>query len=557
MDPFIDSDSDTGLDQLLAQVVLQSSSSSDSSSDLFSSTGTDSDFNPESIKWSEQPNSTRQRRRRWNILKKPHGLATPEAYVTSRKAAFDLYFTPEIKSEIVKWTNIKMAAKYPDESPIDIIELDAFVGLLLHAGRMGFGSRHFNDIWTTDRMDRMEIYGATMGRRRFCTILSALRFDDLATRNIRKQTDRLAAFRTVSDLFAEACRKHFNPGAQLTVDERMVPFKGNATFRVFTANKPDKYGIKLWLLVDAEFHYILNFDTYLGKIGDVAEKEQGKRVVLQLTDYLDDGYNITTDNFFTSAKLAMKLLQKNKTLLGTLRSQRKEVPPEMKANPARPLHSSIFRFWEHLTMASYVPKKNKAVIMLSTEHYTAEVSNDPDDKEKPKMILEYNRSKCGVDIVDKKVKEYTVRRATRRWTMALFFNLIDLANINSHVIWNQNQIREAKEERKDFMKQLTLELVGEHAKRRSLNSKLQTDLLQSVKALAIISSQSSLSGSSSQVTASTSSSTIDEPSPVAASGRCGKCGSSKRSRTAMKCCKCNAFVCSTHRYNICLDCREN
>ena len=125
-----------------------------------------------------------------------------------------------------------MASKYPGQSLIDIIELDAFVGLLLHAGRMGFGSRHTNDIWTTDRMDRMKIYSATMGRRRFCTILSAIRFDDLATRNVRKQADRLAAFRTVSDLFAKACRKRFNPSAQLTVDERMVPFKGNATFRV-------------------------------------------------------------------------------------------------------------------------------------------------------------------------------------------------------------------------------------------------------------------------------------------------------------------------------------
>ena len=28
------------------------------------------------------------------------------------------------------------------------------------------------------------------------------------------------------------------------------------------------------------------------------------------TEYLNDGYNITTDSFFTSAKLAVKLLQK-------------------------------------------------------------------------------------------------------------------------------------------------------------------------------------------------------------------------------------------------------
>jgi len=42
--------------------------------------------------------------------------------------------------------------------------------------------------------------------------------------------------------------------------------------------------------------------------------------------YYGRRYNVTTDNFFTSAELAKKVLDKRTSLVGTLRLNRKEIP---------------------------------------------------------------------------------------------------------------------------------------------------------------------------------------------------------------------------------------
>ncbi|KAL7827109.1 hypothetical protein SRHO_G00328270 [Serrasalmus rhombeus] len=50
-------------------------------------------------------------------------------------------------------------------------------------------------------------------------------------------------------------------------------------------------------------------------------------------------------------------------------------------------------------------------------------------------VTDYNRMKCAVDIMDQKVRAYTVRAGTRRWPVAVFYNLLDLAAMNAHVLY--------------------------------------------------------------------------------------------------------------------------
>src|SRR5208282_4088266 len=46
-----------------------------------------------------------------------------------------------------------------------------------------------------------------------------------------------------------------------------------------------------------------------------------------------------------------------------------------------------------------------------------------------------NKTKGGVDVVDKMVHGYACRRATRRWPMTYFFNLIDQAGVAANTLW--------------------------------------------------------------------------------------------------------------------------
>ena len=59
---------------------------------------------------------------------------------------------------------------------------------------------------------------------------------------------------------------------------------------------------------------------------------------------------------------------------------------EMLPDCRRPVNSSEFRFTnEGVSLVSYVPKRSKAVVLLSTQHRDAKVASD--DKAKPEITV--------------------------------------------------------------------------------------------------------------------------------------------------------------------------
>ena len=94
-------------------------------------------------------------------------------------------------------------------------------------------------------------------------------------------------------------------------------------------SKPDRHDIKIWAKCENSSEYVWNSQVYTSQISFAPEKKQWQRVVLDLVKGLDKGYGVTCDNFFTSLKLAKELAKQNKTLLGTIKQIRKEVPKTM------------------------------------------------------------------------------------------------------------------------------------------------------------------------------------------------------------------------------------
>jgi len=59
--------------------------------------------------------------------------------------------------------------------------------------------------------------------------------------------------------------------------------------------------------------------------------------------YLNKGYNVTCDNFFTSLQLARELAKKRTTLIGTMRANRREIPTSLiREEKNIPRYSSTF-----------------------------------------------------------------------------------------------------------------------------------------------------------------------------------------------------------------------
>ncbi|XP_072377788.1 uncharacterized protein [Diabrotica undecimpunctata] len=105
------------------------------------------------------------------------------------------------------------------------------------------------------------------------------------------------------------------------------------------------------------------------------------------------------DNYYTSYPLADYLMQNGRTVIGTLKKNQKELPPQFLPNKLRAIGSSIFGFQNNMSLVSNNPKRNKAVVLLSTMIDTDEIDEDTG---KPVMIIQYNKTKSGVDTVDQK-----------------------------------------------------------------------------------------------------------------------------------------------------------
>lgn len=127
--------------------------------------------------------------------------------------------------------------------------------------------------------------------------------------------------------------------------------------------------------------------NHIGRFGNIPEKGQGQRVVLQFTDFLS-GYvcHIYMDNFFHKLQLARSLLSRQLSMTGTIQRNKPELPLQIMPDSYREQFSSIFGFQKNTTIVSYVPKKNKAVIHLTTNHNEVNVSTN--ESRKPKMILD-------------------------------------------------------------------------------------------------------------------------------------------------------------------------
>ena len=72
-------------------------------------------------------------------------------------------------------------------------------------------------------------------------------------------------------------------------------------------------------------------------------------------------------------------------------------------NRDKQVGESVFDFRPDITMVAYCPKPKKIVYVLSSMHSNNEI--DPGTG-KPEIIMEYNRTKPGVDTIDQMLGNY-------------------------------------------------------------------------------------------------------------------------------------------------------
>ena len=225
----------------------------------------------------------------------------------------------------------------------------------------------------------MPFFSEATSRDSFIKILKYLRFDDKPNRIRRGPgADKFAPIREAFEKFSSLYRSKFVCDYLLTIDEQLMPCKSRCSFVTYMPNKPDKYGIKFWVLVDVKSKYVSNIFPYLG----AQEKEQrcdtplAESVVMRLTEGVrGKRYNITWDNFFTSLPLALKLQKEKISIVGTIRKNRCEIAKKMTDAVKGNLHCSQF-YWHKnndMLFVKYQAKAKKTVCLLSSMHHSPDI----------------------------------------------------------------------------------------------------------------------------------------------------------------------------------------
>ena len=366
-----------------------------------------------------------------NILNKPPGVtAFASSRVLNLLDCFSLFFGEKFYHTVVTHSNKFGHSHYGKKwKQLNIDEIKAYMGILIYMSIFKSKMESLKQLWSLDK--GREIFRKIMPLERFIQINRSLHFDDFETRISRRENDKFCPIREIFDEWKSVLPMCLVPSADLTVDEQLVSFRGRCPFKQYMPSKPAVYGIKFFLLTDPQTNFTHNISVYLGKNKDSRNnKNIGERVVLDLCSYLKgSGRNIVCDNFFTSIPLGNQLLDLGLTLLGTLRHNKRDIPPILKPNKAKEVYSSLFVFHSKKMMVSYTPKKNKSVILLATSSNNTNLCQER--SKKPEVIVHYNKNKGGVDTVDRIISMTSVKRYSRRWPMVVFYNMIDLSLINS------------------------------------------------------------------------------------------------------------------------------
>ena len=188
------------------------------------------------------------------------------------------------------------------------------------------------------------------------------------------------------------------------------------------------------------------------------------------------------------------------------------------------------------------------MLLLSTFHQTDVVC----DSGKPEIIEFYNSTKGGVDNLDKLCVTYTCGRGTRRWPLCLFYCILDIAGVNSHVIfrhYNPNDNR--AQHRRHFIKDLGIDLIRKHMSKRLEIKQLSKGLRTTIERV--------LNSTESQIQSNQDSICSKPKIKRINNTRCDICLDNELVTSAtIRCEGCNRLVCKKqHLVNYCTECKND
>jgi hypothetical protein len=395
-----------------------------------------------------------------NTLPKPHKFTSTSSMsnnINCQSTEFDIFnifFPIQMIKLIKKETNryafmcirslrrknaLKSNCIWQKWKPVTVSDIYAFFSIILHMCIIP--KPHLKDFWSKNPFIHSSFASKIMSRDRFLSIFSMLHLNNNSNYVSRGNNnyDPLFKIRPYVDFINKKMSETYQPGKNLTIDEGVCPFRGRVHFKVYMKNKPNKYGMKLYILSDPLNGYTLKFEIYSGK--NDTDNSITALFDRLLSEYYYKGHTVYMDRFYTSPTVLKSLWEKNTNAVGTVMSNRRGLPKEIVKEK---LKKGEMTFARQGPLICIKWKDTRDVLMLSTVHnadmtpVTVRSKIGPIEKFKPLAIVDYNLNKTGVDHGDQMVSYYPFQRKTLKWWKKMFFHLFMITVVNSFVLKKKN-----------------------------------------------------------------------------------------------------------------------
>lgn len=209
--------------------------------------------------------------------------------------------------------------------------------------------------------------------------------------------------------------------------------------------KPIKRGYKVWCRADSRTGYLLQFQVYEGKNASrPANQSLGEHVVLSLSENVKPGTQLFFDNYFTCTRLMKTLAERGVHAAGTVRTNRKDLPEELKRSNKLKKGEYLWRAKGQVT--AYQWHDTKDVHLLSNFHdptETVEVSRKLTNGSSvavvcPKAVADYNLWMGAVDRFYQKRNSYTADRRSKKSWYRIFYFLVGASVVNASIQHSAN-----------------------------------------------------------------------------------------------------------------------
>ena len=391
---------------------------------------------------------------------------------------FNLIFGEDTYKLVADQTNLYAQQNPPPPSlhwtSVCEDEMKLFMGITMIMGVHKLPE--MEDYWSGDALLGVPGIVAGMSFKRFKAIRHCLHLNDNTTAAKRGEPgfDRMHKVRPLMDLVNTNTKNAYHPHREISIDEAMVGFKGRNRMKQYMPMKPTKRGFKMWNGCDAHNGLTLVHQPYTGSVQ--GQTQGGPSIVKSVASSLmDENHFLFYNNYFSTVELASELADRSTFSIATTRADRRGWPQELKN--VKTLNKTMQR-GEHQSVVKcgvecLVWKDKKAVAFINTicdPSSTTTVNRRNKDGSSstvtcPELVKMYNKYMGGVDLADMKRKLYSCSRRSKKWWFRLFYYLVDISVVNSHVIISETP-NVAAISSKNFVIEVARELMSSYSSRK-------------------------------------------------------------------------------------------